>query len=78
MTTIECSRCNAPVEDGAKFCLNCGQSVSISPSRGPTPTASRTAQRGQITLGRAPHCTYMIDKPTVSAQHAMLEVLPGG
>jgi len=32
----------------------------------------------QITIGRASACTYQIDAPTVSSQHALLEVLPGG
>ncbi len=31
-----------------------------------------------IVIGRDESCTYQIDKPTVSLQHALLEVLPGG
>ena len=78
MTTLECSRCHAPLEAGVKFCLNCGQSVSLPSASGSISTASSTGQRGQITIGRAPSCTYQLDKPTVSAQHALLELLPSG
>ncbi len=31
-----------------------------------------------IVIGRDESCTYQIDKPTVSLQHALLEVMPGG
>jgi len=78
MNTIECNSCHTPIEDGARFCLNCGQSVPVPLARRTAPTAPPSGQGREITIGRAPGCAYQLDKPTVSAQHATLEVLPSG
>jgi ABC transport system ATP-binding/permease protein len=78
MSTIECSRCNTVVESGVKFCVNCGQPFSNFSASGRTPSMSGVREPYQITIGRASSCTHLIDKPTVSAQHALLEVLTGG
>lgn len=78
MSATKCIFCGAAGASGAGFCRNCGQALPKSASSDRTQNMPSAGEPRQITIGRASGCTYAIDNPTISTQHALVEVLPGG
>lgn len=73
-TLTQCSACGQMTDSDGMFCESCGGQLN----GGRRPTLVDPGRPRQIVIGRDDSCTYQIDKPTISLQHALLEVMPGG
>jgi len=73
-TVTKCGQCGQLTDGDANFCEGCGGQLAGTRKA----TMIDAGMPRSIVIGRDESCTYQIDKPTVSLQHALLEVLPGG
>jgi len=70
---VHCRNCGLTTETSAPFCEGCGLALE---SRRPSAPIYLGSPR-TVTVGRDPGCAYRVDKPTISKQHALVELLPG-
>jgi ABC-type multidrug transport system ATPase subunit len=88
-----CSSCGAASGPEDRFCRSCGRTLAPPPDAtvrwtGPLPLRQETrssialdtlfAQKGQVSIGRAPDCDIFLSHPSISRLHAILERTPNG
>lgn len=73
-TITKCAICGEVTDGEANFCESCGGQLG----GGRKPTLIETGGPRTVVIGREESCTFQIDRQTISKQHALLEVLPGG
>ena len=75
-----CPSCRRQLDRGAGFCLGCGAPVAghAAPLELVLGDRTRVAVMAEMTIGRSPGSTLVIDDPTVSRVHARISGNGGG